>query len=70
MMAGTVGEGDQRKHDGDLDQDADHRGQRRARIDPEQTDRDGDREFKEVRRPINAQGAVTANGTRQRQAQR
>src|ERR1700683_2860692 len=45
-----AGDRDQSDHDGDLDQRADDRGERRAAVDPESRDRNRDCELEVVRR--------------------
>lgn len=57
-----VGEGDQREHHRHLDQHADDGGERGAAAQPEQADRDRDRQFEEVRRADQGAGRRDREG--------
>lgn len=47
-MPGGVSDSNEREHDRDLDQDADNRRERRSRLKPEQTNRNGHSQLEEV----------------------
>lgn len=53
----TVHDGDDREHDWHLDEDANDRGQRSARVEAEETDGRSDRQFEEVTRANQGGGA-------------